>query len=253
LNAILSVHYTKLVIRVLKEHENVRRRENKMNASKSVGRLKRMGTMLALVLYPLCAIFAFAVHPNLLSLSIEQDIASRIAEFHGNQLLHFGHFLMVVAVPLLIIVAVHFMKLLCSKSIWWGFIGGVFAITGAVILAVDKGALCLVPSAFDTLSEADFQILVPGIEAMFQKKGWLWLLWFLPLLPVGFVVQTVGLVRSGVIPRRYSIPMLIGSVLMVNPDIDIIGLVATIVLGMGFVPYALQLVLTDTRRDTLQS
>jgi Na+/phosphate symporter len=35
--------------------------------------------------------------------------------------------------------------------------------------------------------------------------------------------------------------MLIGSILMANPDIDIIGLVATIFLGIGFIPYALQM------------
>jgi hypothetical protein len=34
---------------------------------------------------------------------------------------------------------------------------------------------------------------------------------------------------------------LIGSILMANPDIDIIGLIATIFLGSGFIPYALQL------------
>ncbi len=29
---------------------------------------------------------------------------------------------------------------------------------------------------------------------------------------------------------------------MVNPDIDLIGLVATIVLAIGFIPYAIQLI-----------
>jgi len=215
--------------------------ENTMNTSESVAQVKRMGTAVAFFLYPICAGFAFAVHPNLTSLSIQQEISGRIAEFHGNQLLHFGHFLMVVAVPLLIVVAIHFMDLLRSKNAWLGFIGGMLAVTGAIILAVDKGALCLVPSAFDTLSEVDFRSLTPGIEVMFKNKGWLWLLWLLPLLPIGFVIQSIGLVRSNVISRRYSIPILIGSILMVNPDIDIIGLVATIIFGTGFIPYAFRL------------
>jgi len=212
-----------------------------MNTSESVAQVKRMGTAVVFFLYPICAGFAFAVHPNLTSLSLQQDIPGRITEFHGNQLLHFGHFLMVVAVPLLIVVAIHFMDLLRSKNAWLGFIGGMLAVTGAIILAVDKGALCLVPSAFDTLSEVDFRSLTPGIEVMFKNKGWLWLLWLLPLLPIGFVIQSIGLVRSNVISRRYSIPILIGSILMVNPDIDIIGLVATIIFGTGFIPYAFRL------------
>lgn len=212
-----------------------------MNNNQSLARVKQLGTALAFILYPVCAGFAFAVHPNLMSLNISHDAQAKIAEFHGNQILHFGHFLMVIAVPLLITIAIHFMNLLQTRGAWWGFIGGILAIGGAVILAVDKGALCLVPSAFDTLPEAEFANLTPGIEAIFQNKGWLWILRLLPLLPIGFIVQTIGLVRSNEIPRWQSVPMLIGSILMANPDIDIIGLVATVFLGIGFIPYAVQL------------
>jgi len=218
------------------------RTSKNMNENRPLAQIKRYGTALAFILYPILAGFAFAVHPNLMSLNISHNIQNKIAEFHGNQLLHFGHVLMVATVPLLIIIATHFMNLLQQRGAWWGFIGGSLAVIGAVVLAVDKGALCLVPSAFDTLPEADFRALTPGIEAMFQYKGWLALLWLLPLLPVGFVIQTIGLVCSNEIPRWQSVPMLTGSILMANPDIDIIGLVATIVLGIGFIPYAIQLV-----------
>jgi hypothetical protein len=214
--------------------------ETTMN-DKTLDRIKQAGTALAFMLYPLLAGFAFAVHPNLMSLSIDHSIQERIAEFHGNQLLHFGHVLMLLSVPLLIAIAVHLMNLLGERAPWWGFIGGVLAVGGALILAVDKGALCLVPSAFDTLPEADFQALTPGIEAMFGYKGWLGLLSLLPILPVGFILQTIGLVRSKTISRWQSVPMLVGSILMANPDIDIIGLVATIFLGIGFIPYAIHL------------
>jgi hypothetical protein len=184
------------------------------------------------------------------SLSISHNVEERIAEFHGNQMLHFGHALMVFAAPLLITIAVHFMNRFQGKGAWWCFVGGVLAVIGAVILAVDKGALCLVPSAFDGLPEADFQALTPGIEAMFGYKGWLGLLWLLPLLPIGFVLQTIGMLRSGEISRWQSIPMLVGSILMANLDIDIIGLVATVILGIGFIPYAIQLVKDSTSKIT---
>ncbi|MCD4673021.1 MAG: hypothetical protein K8R77_10190 [Anaerolineaceae bacterium] len=213
-----------------------------MNEYKLLYQTKRIGTALAFIFYPILAGIAFAVHPNLLSLDISHDIQERINEFHGNQILHFGHMLMVVAVPLLIVIAIHFVNLLQRRGAWWGFVGGILAVTGAVILAVDKGALCLVPSAFDTLPETQFRALVPGIEAMFQYKGWLWILQLLPLLPLGFILQSTGLVISKEISRKQSVPMLIGSVLMANPDIDLIGLVATIVLAIGFIPYAIQLI-----------
>jgi hypothetical protein len=207
----------------------------------TIQRIKRKGTAMAFLLYPLCAGVAFAVHPNLLDMHIGHDITHKIAEFHGNDLLHFGHFLMVLSVPMLIVIALHLMGLLEERSPWLGFIGGVLAVTGAIILALDKAALCMVPSAFDTLPEAAFQHLTPGIEALFQFKGWLWVLWLLPLLPVGFVLQTIGLERARLLPRWQSSAMLIGSVLMANPDIDIIGLIATIFLTTGFIPYAFQL------------
>lgn len=206
-----------------------------------IKKAKQTGLALALLLYPLFAGFAFAVHPDLLSLEIGHDILKKIDEFHGNSLLHFGHFLMLLGVPLLIIIALHFMKKLENTKPWLGWLGAILAIGGAVILAVDKAALCLVPSALDTLPEAQFQKMVPGIEAMFHYQGWLWVLNVLPILPVGFVLQSIGLVRSKVINLEFSIPILMGSILMLNPDIDIIGLAATVLMAIGFYPYAIQI------------
>jgi hypothetical protein len=215
-----------------------------MNERESLTRVKRTGTAIAFSLYPIFAGFAFAVHPNLMIPSIHRTVGERIAQFHLNEVLHFGHFLMVLAVPLLIIVALHFMKVLQEERPWGGFIGGTLAIGGAIVLALDKGALCFVPSAFDTLAETDFRNLTPAIDAMFQFRGWLWMLQLLPLLPVGFIIQSVGLVRSRTMPRQHSVPILIGSIMMANPDVDIIGLAATIVLAGGFVPYAFRLIHT---------
>ncbi len=213
-----------------------------MRQENSLTVTKRWALALAFMLYPLLAGTAFALHPNLLSLRISHDVASRVAEFHGNRALHFGHLLMLLAVPLLIAIALHFMeRLQYGKNAWWGYIGGLMAIAGAVVLAADKAALCLVPSAFDTLPEAQFQALLPGIEAMFHYQGQLWVLWLLPLLPLGFVLQTIGLVRQPDIRRWQSVPMLLGSLLMANPDIDIIGLAASGMLALGFVPYAIGL------------
>lgn len=213
-----------------------------MNDIRIIKKLEHFGKGMAFILYPLFAGFAFAVHPNLLDMGIDHTVQEKIAEFRGNDILHFGHILMILAVPMLIVIALHFMGMLKYRAGWWGFIGGNIAIVGAVILAVDKGALCLVPSAFDIVPEHEYAHLIPGIEAMFHYKGWLWLLYFLPLLPVGFLIQAIGLVRSKVISRWLSIPILIGCLLMINPDIDIIGLAATIFLAIGFLPNGVRLI-----------
>ena len=73
--------------------------------------VKRAGTGLAFIVFPLIFIFAFAVHPNLFSLEIVTDVSTRIGEFHGNRLMHLGHALMLLTVPLLIVASLKFMDM----------------------------------------------------------------------------------------------------------------------------------------------
>jgi hypothetical protein len=100
----------------------------------------------------------------------------------------------------------------------------------------------LVPSAFDTLPEAIFTQLQPGIEALFSYKGYLFIIWLLPLLPLGFVIQGIGLHISHLIPRWQSIAIIIGALLLANPDIDIISLIGSVILTIGMLPLGLQII-----------
>ena len=210
--------------------------------------VKRVGAGLALIAFPIIFVVLFATHPDLFNISMVHDVNVRIEEFHGNSLLHFMHFVMLLCVPLLIVVALKLMGLLKGRGAWLGFIGCVMAVLGAVILAIDKTALCLVPSAFDTLTEAQFAQLVPGIEALFNYRGYLFIIWLLPLLPLGFVVQGIGLYRSRLIPRWQSITIIIGALLLANPDIDLISLVGSIIVAIGMLPLGIQII-----RDKISS
>ena len=156
------------------------------------------------------------------------------------------HFVMLLCVPILIVVALKLMGLLKGRGAWLGFIGCVMAVFGAVVLAVDKTALCLVPSAFDTLTEAQFAQLLPGIEALYGYKGYLFIIWLLPLLPLGFVVQGIGLYISRIIPRWQSITIIIGALLLANPDIDLISLAGSIILTIGMLPLGIQIIRSRT-------
>ena len=210
--------------------------------------VKRIGTGLAFILSPLFFGIAFVSHPNLLSLEIGGEVSARVAEFHGNSFIHFGHFMMLLSVPLLIVIATRFMSLLKGRGAWLGFIGGVMAVFGAVMLAVDKTALCLVMSAFDTLPEAEYVQLLPGIEALFQFKGYLAILYLLPLLPLGFLLQGIGLYRARAIPRWQSLALIVamlGLGVSAAVDIDLFGLIATVILAVGWIPLGLGLI-----RDT---
>lgn len=204
---------------------------------------KRVGVGLSFIIFPLIFIFAFAGHPNLLSprfLGPEE----LILRLHNNSLLHLGHALVTLGTGLLVVVALHFMNIQSDKSTaWYGFIGGVLAIFGALILAVDKGALCLTMSALDSLTQTEFNQMMPGLLAMFAKKGWLILLWGLPLLPIGFVIQGIGLLKSKSLATWQSLLFIIGVLFIGTPDgVEIVNLIASMLIAIALIPYGFKLI-----------
>jgi len=135
------------------------------------------------------------------------------------------------------------MRLLEKSAGWAGAIGGMLAIFGAMILAVDKGALCLTMRALDTISEEQFAQMIPGLLAMFSKAGWLVILWGLPFLPIGFAIQAIGLIKTRSLPRWQSILFLIGVLFVGTPDgVEIINLSASILMAIALIPYGVKLI-----------
>jgi hypothetical protein len=224
-----------------------------MNDSRGLNPAKRIGTGLAFIIFPLVFAFAFAGHPGLLNPHHLLSPEELILRARNNGLLHFGHALVTLNTALLVVVALHFMKLLDRGSAAWvGFIGGILAIFGALMLAADKGALCLTMSALDTVPDDEFARMMPGLLAMFSKKGWLVLIWGLLLLPVGFAIQAIGLLKSQALPRWQSILFLIGVLFVGTPDgVEIINLTASILLAVAFVPYGIQIIAKRSRSATL--
>ena len=213
---------------------------NRQNST--INNTKRIGIGLSFIIFPLIFVFAFAGHPNLLNphfLSPEE----LILRAHTNSLLHLGHALVTLCTGLLVVVALHFMNLQRNKSTeWYGFIGGLLAILGALMLAADKGALCLTMSALDILPENEFEQMMPGLLAMFGKEGWLVLIWGLLLLPIGFVIQAIGLLKSKSLPNWQSLLFLIGVLFIGTPDgVEIINLTAAILLAIAFIPYGIKI------------
>jgi hypothetical protein len=220
------------------------------NQNSSINNTKRIGVGLSFIIFPLIFIFAFAGHPNLLNPHFLEP-AELIQRAHNNFLLHFGHALVTLCTGLLVVVALHFMNLLKNtSSAWSGFIGGVIAILGALMLAADKGALCLTMSALDTVPENEFVKMMPGLLAMFNKEGWLVLIWGLILLPVGFIIQTVGLLKSRSLATWQSILFLIGVLFIGTPDgVEIINLTAAILMAIALIPYGIKLIKQNDGTD----
>jgi len=214
-----------------------------MSALSSLGSFRRVGTGLSFVVMPLVFVFAFAVHPGLLHPRFLAP-AELIARAHGNGLLQFGHALVTLDTALLVVVAIHFMRLLQQgPGAWAGFVGGALAVLGALSLAADKGALCLTMSSFDGLTDAEFAGMMPGLLAMFSLRGWLVLLWGIVLLPVGFGIQAVALLKYRSIARWQSLLFLVGVLFIGTPDgVEIVNLTAALLLSVAFIPYGLGLI-----------
>lgn len=212
---------------------------------------KRIGIGLCFIVFPLVFVFAFSVHPDLMTPHILSP-SELIARAHRAELLHFAHALVTLVSAPLVVVALHFMSLLeRSHRPWWGFVGGALAILGSLALAADKGALCLTMSSLDGLSDAEFKNMMPGLLAMFSKQGWLVLIWGILLLPIGFGIQAIGLLKSHAISRWQSVLFLIGVLFICTPDgAEVVNLAASLLVAIAFVPYGVQLIRAPNASST---
>jgi hypothetical protein len=222
-----------------------------MQASRLLSSTQRIGTGLSFVTFPIVFVFAFMVHPGLLDPHLLGP-SELILRARGDQLLQFAHALVTLNTALLVVVALHFMRLLDGSSgAWAGFLGAALAVLGSLALAADKGALCLTMSALDELPDAEFANMMPGLLAMFSKRGWLVLLWGIMLLPIGFGIQAIALLKCKSIARWQSLLFLAGVLLIATPDgVEIVNLTASVLLTIALVPYGIQMIRNDPREFT---
>ena len=204
----------------------------------------RIGTGLAFVVMPLVFVFAFAAHPALLHPRVLRP-EQLIDRSRGRRLLHAGHGLVTINTVLMIVIAVHLGRLVSRDGAGWaGLVGTVVAVLGTVALAADKGALCLTMSALDHLTDDEFAAARPALSAIFAKKGWLWLVWGMVLIPIGFAVLAIAALTTGATSPWLAILLLAGVLLIGFPDgAEIINLGAAITMAAGLVPFGLTMIL----------
>jgi len=121
--------------------------------------IKRKGFAISVIAFPVMLLTGFLMHPNVMKLEALQTVEQRVGRFHNQPVFHIGHLIVMFAVPVIMIALIIFMNVLQGTGKKLGFWGGIIGLFGAFILAVDKGAVCLVLSAFDTLPEDQFQEL----------------------------------------------------------------------------------------------
>lgn len=203
--------------------------------------IKKKGFALSIIAFPIMLLTGFLMHPNLLKFEALQTVDQLVGRFHNQPMYHIGHFIVMFAVPVIIISLVRIMNVLQGSGKLLGFWGGVIAVFGAFILAVDKGALCLVLSAFDTLPEAKFREFVPFLSVIVNKDGLLWVVWLLPLLPLGAAIQAFGLMKEKFISTWQGICIVTGLLLLNNPDIEFISSIGALLMCAGYIPWGVRI------------
>ncbi|HWA05056.1 MAG TPA: hypothetical protein VG961_00810 [Ignavibacteria bacterium] len=201
--------------------------------------IKKKSFALSLIVYPLMLFTGFVTHPDLLAMRPLITAGDLVNRFHNNTLYHAGHLIVTFSVPVIIIYFLGVMNLLQGKGKAFGFWGGVIGIFGAFILAVDKGALCLTMSAFDTLTEEQFTAFAPYLQVIVSKNGLLFIVWLLFALVIGGILQTISLLREKVIHKWQGIFIITGLLLFLNPDIELISSVGAALMCIAYIPWGI--------------
>lgn len=69
----------------------------------------------------------------------------------------------------------------------------------------------------------------------------LWIVWLLPLLPVGAVIQSIGLMKEQIISKWQRMCIIVGLLLLNNPDIELISSVGAFLMCVGYIPWGVKL------------
>lgn len=223
--------------------------------------IKRNGFAISLIAFPVMLLTGFLMHPDLLKLEALQTVEQLVGRFHNKPIYHIGHLIVMFSVPVIMIALMSIMNVLQGNGKRLGFWGGITGLFGAFILAVDKGALCLVLSAFDTLPENGFRELIPFLSVIVNKAGLLWVVWLLPLLPAGAALQALGLLKEKFISKWQTICIITGLLLLNNPDIELISSIGALLMCAGYIPWGVKILqgrmrcssaacpINDTKKD----
>jgi len=81
---------------------------------------------------------------------------------------------------------------------------------------------------------------MPALQTLLDKAGWLWIVWLFLLLQIGFILQTIGLIKEKLVPKWQGVFIIVGLLLLINPDIEIISTAGAILTCIGFIPIGIR-------------
>lgn len=110
-----------------------------MNNDATLQMLKRRGTALAFIVFAAVWGFAFAVHPDLTHPHFMLGAEDLVRGAHHNGLLQFAHALVTLNTALLVVITVHFMKLLDrTQAARAGVVGAALAVLDSAFRQTDQ-------------------------------------------------------------------------------------------------------------------
>ncbi|MGH2530874.1 MAG: hypothetical protein ACRDJW_01085 [Thermomicrobiales bacterium] len=172
--------------------------------------VKTRAAALAMVLAPILLIVNELLTPvNHESDSAAEQLASVAREPGRYGLLILG---MLAGMVLMIPATLTLIRHVRERGAWWGLIGGYAVILGLVMFCVSIGAMALTLTVFADLPAAQWVAMEPGVEAINDGKGVLWVSLFGLFfgLTLGSVVLAVGLWRSMAVPRWVAVAFPLG-------------------------------------------
>lgn len=202
--------------------------------------IKSKAFAISIIIFPLMLFTGFVTHPNLAAMESLQTVEQLVGRFHNNIMYHIGHLIVTFSVPVIIVYFIGVMNLLQGKGKVLGFWGGVIGVFGAFILAVDKGALCLTMSAFDTLPEEQFNTSAPLLQVLVSKSGLLCIVWLLFTLVAGGIIQVIGLMKEKTIQKWQGVFIITGLLLLLNPDIELFSSVGSALMCIAYIPWGIK-------------
>jgi hypothetical protein len=222
-----------------------------MDAEDGLQRFERHLAGLAIISVPILLLAGFLLHPRFWSFDLARTPATLLASFRHQAGFHAGHLLVIAAVPPTLLMLSRVKAKLSGRGRSWGLWGALIGSVGAVGLAVDKGALTLILGGLDTLSDAQLAQITPALQVIADRSGLLAVTWLLVLLPIGAALQIVGLYREGQLPRWQAALTILGLLLLLNPDIEIISASGALLMATGYLPLGLRELTTRPARTRI--
>jgi hypothetical protein len=193
----------------------------------------------------LAAFFDFKVASPYLtegtSASVEEFLATITSPDGGFRFLLLPHYFVYVAMPIFIAASLYLARGLFGRAPWLGLIGATLTTIGAVYFIGVLGAWLSFPAvaAIPVGQPAD---LLPILTALSKVQGVLLVSTTLSIfLPLGMLVLGVGLLRSGIVPRRFAVLVILGNLLIVAfGGVENWMVVGAVLMLVGLSPLAIQ-------------